>query len=75
MQLASEPVSKAMMPTNENLSTDNVPPMNQQNIPPSHMEAESQQHPHPVGLPMDEKALSGLQARMQRLKGGSLEHM
>ncbi|KAJ4907051.1 Protein MOR1 [Raphanus sativus] len=75
MQLASEPVSKAMMPTNENLSTDNVPPMNQQNIPPSHMEAKSQQHPHPVGLPMDEKALSGLQARMQRLKGGSLEHM
>ncbi|WZZ39863.1 hypothetical protein YC2023_036122 [Brassica napus] len=74
MQLASEPVIKAMMPTNENLSTDNIPPMNQQNIPPSQMEAETP-HPHPVGLPMDEKALSGLQARMQRLKGGSLEHM
>ncbi|KAL0674003.1 hypothetical protein Bca4012_001984 [Brassica carinata] len=74
MQLASEPVSKAMMPTNENLSTDDIPPMNQQNIPPSQMEAETP-HPHPVGLPMDEKALSGLQARMQRLKGGSLEHM
>ncbi|KAF3549804.1 hypothetical protein DY000_02001870 [Brassica cretica] len=74
MQLASEPVSKAMMPTNENLSTDDIPPMNQQNIPPSQIEAETP-HPHPVGLPMDEKALSGLQARMQRLKGGSLEHM
>ncbi|KAH0932698.1 LOW QUALITY PROTEIN: hypothetical protein HID58_009815 [Brassica napus] len=75
MQLASEPVSKAMMPTNENLSTDNIPPMNQQNIPPSQMEEETPHRPHPVGLPMDEKALSGLQARMQRLKGGSLEHM
>ncbi|RID69704.1 hypothetical protein BRARA_C01783 [Brassica rapa] len=75
MQLASEPVSKPLMPTNENLSTDNIPPMNQQNIPPSQMEAETPHPPHPVGLPMDEKALSGLQARMQRLKGGSLEHM
>ena len=25
-------------------------------------------------LPMDEKALSGLQARMQRLKSGSFDH-
>ncbi|CAH8374190.1 unnamed protein product [Eruca vesicaria subsp. sativa] len=76
MQLASEPVSKVMMPTNENLSTDNnIPPMNQQNIPPSQMEAETPHPPQQVGLPMDEKALSGLQARMQRLKGGGLDHM
>lgn len=26
-------------------------------------------------LPMDEKALSGLQARMERLKSGSIEHV
>lgn len=26
-------------------------------------------------LPMDEKALSGLQARMERLKSGTIEHM
>jgi cytoskeleton-associated protein 5 len=26
-------------------------------------------------LPMDEKALSGLQARMERLKSGSIEHL
>ncbi|ANM63033.1 ARM repeat superfamily protein [Arabidopsis thaliana] len=69
MQLASsEPVSKPLMPTNDNLS------MNQQSVPPSQMGQETV-HTHPVVLPMDEKALSGLQARMERLKGGSLEHM
>ncbi|KAG7573729.1 Armadillo-type fold [Arabidopsis suecica] len=72
MQLASsgtlEPVSKPLMPTNDNLS------MNQQSVPPSQMGQETP-HTHPVVLPMDEKALSGLQARMERLKGGSLEHM
>lgn len=72
MQLASsgtlEPVSKPLMPTNDNMS------MNQQTLPPSEMGPETP-HPHPVVLPMDEKALSGLQARMERLKGGSLEHM
>ncbi|VVB02220.1 unnamed protein product [Arabis nemorensis] len=73
MQLASsgslESVSKPLLPTNENIS------MNQQTIPPSQMEPENSQ-PHPMVLPMDEKALSGLQARMERLKGGgSLEHM
>lgn len=26
-------------------------------------------------LPMDEKALSGLQARMERLKSGAIEHL
>lgn len=26
-------------------------------------------------LPMDEKALSGLQARMERLKSGTMEHL
>ncbi|KFK36460.1 hypothetical protein AALP_AA4G127500 [Arabis alpina] len=71
MQLASsgtlESVSKPLMPTNENIS------MNQQSIPPSQMEPEIPQ-PHPMVLPMDEKALSGLQARMERLKGGSLDH-
>ncbi|XP_020883694.1 protein MOR1 isoform X2 [Arabidopsis lyrata subsp. lyrata] len=72
MQLASsgtlEPVSKPLMPTNDNLS------MNQQSVPQSQMGQETP-HTHPVVLPMDEKALSGLQARMERLKGGSLEHM
>ncbi|EOA29247.1 hypothetical protein CARUB_v10025521mg [Capsella rubella] len=72
MQLASsgtlEPVSKPLMPTNDNLS------INQQSIHTSQMGPESP-HQHPVVLPMDEKALSGLQARMERLKGGSLEHM
>ncbi|WZZ49278.1 hypothetical protein YC2023_049385 [Brassica napus] len=75
MQLATsgslESVSKPLMPTNDN----NIP-MDEQNIPPSQM-GEETPHPHPqqVVLPMDEKALSGLQARMERLKGGSLEHM
>uniref|UniRef100_A0A1J3JK11 Protein MOR1 n=1 Tax=Noccaea caerulescens TaxID=107243 RepID=A0A1J3JK11_NOCCA len=80
MQLASsgtlESVSRPLMPTNENISIDSIS-MNQQqqqSIPPSQMGAETQ-HPHPAVLPMDEKALSGLQARMERLKGGSLEHM
>ncbi|XP_018439477.1 protein MOR1 isoform X1 [Raphanus sativus] len=74
MQLATsgnvESVSKPLMPTSDNV------PMDEQNIPPSQMGAETP-HPHPqqVVLPMDEKALSGLQARMERLKGGSLEHM
>ncbi|CAA7020371.1 unnamed protein product [Microthlaspi erraticum] len=81
MQLASsgtlESVSRPLMPTNENISIDSMS-MNQQqqqSIPPSQMGAETHQHPHPAVLPMDEKALSGLQARMERLKGGSLEHM
>ena len=30
---------------------------------------------HSGVLPMDEKALSGLQARMQRLKSGSFDHV
>lgn len=34
------------------------------------------ENPAQVGvLPMDEKALSGLQARMERLKSGSIEPM
>lgn len=34
------------------------------------------ENPTQVGvLPMDEKALSGLQARMERLKSGSIEPM
>ena len=79
MQLATsgslESVSKPLMPTNDN----NIP-VDEQNIPPSQMGEEAPHahpHPHPqqVVLPMDEKALSGLQARMERLKGGSLEHM
>ncbi|XP_024016718.1 protein MOR1 isoform X2 [Eutrema salsugineum] len=76
MQLASsgtlEPVSKPLMQTNENISMENISMNQQQTVPPSQMGPET---PHPVVLPMDEKALSGLQARMERLKGGSLEHM
>ncbi|CAH2059231.1 unnamed protein product [Thlaspi arvense] len=76
MQLASsgtlEPGSKPMMPTHDNVSNDNMSMNQQPTISPSQMGPEA---PHPVVLPMDEKALSGLQARMERLKGGSLEHM
>lgn len=71
IQLASagnpEPVNRPMNVSNEDhesgLSTN---------------EAGTTVNPNPVHsgvLPMDEKALSGLQARMERLKSGSIDSL
>ena len=55
--------------THVNGSTNQGPPGQQQLNTRSDMEPQGQ----PNILPLDEKALSGLQARMERLKSGSID--
>ncbi|TKY51634.1 MOR1 protein [Spatholobus suberectus] len=75
MQLAAaagstDSVGRLLTSANDNLN-HGIPPSH---IPhaPEHVGTENALHGGGV-LPMDEKALSGLQARMERLKSGSLE--
>lgn len=73
MQLAAaagnhESGSKPLMSVNDNLHPGMIAQMSQ---PSEHIGVENSAQ---AGvLPMDEKALSGLQARMERLKSGTIE--
>ena len=73
MQLAAatgnpDPGSRPLMSMNENLNNG----LSSQILHAS--DSMGMENPlHSGVLPMDEKALSGLQARMERLKSGSLE--
>ncbi|XP_027934620.1 protein MOR1 isoform X3 [Vigna unguiculata] len=74
MQLAAaagstESVGRHLTSANDNLN-HGVPPSQ---IPHTAEHAGTENTLHGGVLPMDEKALSGLQARMERLKSGSLE--
>ncbi|GAB2298703.1 Protein MICROTUBULE ORGANIZATION 1, variant 2 [Dionaea muscipula] len=62
-----DPSSRTLMPVNGNFMHNQIPHS------PDQAGVENPVH---VGVqPMDEKALSGLQARMERLKSGSFEHL
>ncbi|GAB2232981.1 hypothetical protein Droror1_Dr00002194 [Drosera rotundifolia] len=62
-----DPMSRPLMPVNGNFMHNQLPLSPEQTVleNPAHVGAQ----------PMDEKALSGLQARMERLKSGSFEHL
>lgn len=63
--------SKSLMPMNDNLNHG----LSSQ-IPPRTSDRPGSDNAVQSGvLPMDEKALSGLQARMERLKSGTIEHL
>lgn len=74
MQLAAaagstDPGARHLTSANDNLN-HGIPPSQ---IPHASEHAGVENTLHGGVLPMDEKALSGLQARMERLKSGSLE--